>query len=116
MFVVAAAVVVVIVVKEEEEQQQWQQREREPVQVAPIAVVVVIPLISLLQFWECISDEHGIDSTGNYHGSSDVQLERINVYYNEASGKHASARLVIRLTVKSQHANVKAKKRFQVRV
>ncbi|XP_023241628.1 tubulin beta-4 chain-like [Centruroides sculpturatus] len=38
------------------------------------------------KFWEVISDEHGIDSTGAYHGESDLQLERINVYYNEASG------------------------------
>lgn len=40
-----------------------------------------------LQFWEVISDEHGIDPTGSYHGDSDLQLERINVYYNEAAGK-----------------------------
>lgn len=40
-----------------------------------------------LQFWEVISDEHGIDPTGTYHGDSDLQLERINVYYNEASGQ-----------------------------
>ncbi len=40
-----------------------------------------------LQFWEVISDEHGIDPTGTYHGDSDLQLERINVYYNEAAGK-----------------------------
>ena len=39
-----------------------------------------------LQFWEVISDEHGIDPTGTYVGDSDLQLERINVYYNEASG------------------------------
>ena len=38
------------------------------------------------QFWEVISDEHGIDPTGTYHGDSDLQLERINVYYNEAAG------------------------------
>ena len=35
------------------------------------------------KFWEVISDEHGIDPTGTYHGDSDLQLERINVYYNE---------------------------------
>lgn len=34
-----------------------------------------------------ISDEHGIDPTGSYHGDSDLQLERINVYYTEALGK-----------------------------
>ena len=36
------------------------------------------------KFWEVISDEHGIDPTGMYKGDSDLQLERINVYYNEA--------------------------------
>ena len=41
----------------------------------------------MFQFWEVISDEHGIDPTGTYHGDSDLQLERINVYYNEATGK-----------------------------
>lgn len=34
-----------------------------------------------------ISDEHGIDPTGSYQGDSELQLERINVYYNEASGE-----------------------------
>jgi len=34
-----------------------------------------------------ISDEHGIDPTGTYHGDSDLQLERINVYFNEATGR-----------------------------
>ncbi|KAL1380325.1 hypothetical protein pipiens_014289 [Culex pipiens pipiens] len=38
------------------------------------------------KFWEVISDEHGIDATGAYCGDSDLQLERINVYYNEATG------------------------------
>jgi len=32
------------------------------------------------KFWEVVSDEHGIDPTGTYHGDSDLQLERINVY------------------------------------
>ena len=40
-----------------------------------------------------ISDEHGIDPTGTYHGDSDLQLERINVYYNEATGKPLSRSL-----------------------
>jgi hypothetical protein len=38
------------------------------------------------KFWEVVSDEHGIDPTGTYHGDSDLQLERINVYFNEATG------------------------------
>ena len=43
--------------------------------------------IIFMQFWEVISDEHGIDPTGTYHGDIDLQLERINVYYNEATGQ-----------------------------
>ena len=43
-------------------------------------------MFDLFQFWEIISDEHGIEPTGNYAGTSELQLERINVYYNEASG------------------------------
>ena len=35
-----------------------------------------------------ISDEHGISPTGNYEGDTPNQLERIEVYYNEASGKY----------------------------
>ena len=27
-----------------------------------------------------------MDPTGTYHGDSDLQLERVNVYFNEASG------------------------------
>ena len=38
------------------------------------------------KFWEVISDEHEIGPTGTYHGDSDLQLERINVYDNEATG------------------------------
>lgn len=45
------------------------------------------------QFWEVISDEHGIDPTGTYHGDSDLQLDRISVYYNEATGeRHTQAK------------------------
>jgi tubulin beta len=37
-------------------------------------------------FWEVTSDEHGIDPTGSYHVDSDLQLEQINVHYNESTG------------------------------
>ncbi|KAI5067091.1 hypothetical protein GOP47_0017619 [Adiantum capillus-veneris] len=37
------------------------------------------------KFWEVVCTEHGIDPTGSYSGDADVQLERVNVYYNEAS-------------------------------
>ena len=50
-------------------------------------LLLFINLTFSFQFWEVISDEHGIDPTGTYHGDSDLQLERINVYYNEATGK-----------------------------
>ncbi|XP_060718433.1 tubulin beta-4B chain-like isoform X8 [Tachysurus vachellii] len=47
------------------------------------------------KFWEVISDEHGIDPTGTYHGDSDIQLERINVYFNEATGGKYVPRAVL---------------------
>ncbi|KAG7304553.1 Tubulin beta-4B chain [Plutella xylostella] len=47
------------------------------------------------KFWEVISDEHGIDPCGCYHGDSDLQLERINVYFNEASGGKYVPRAVL---------------------
>ncbi|KAD4584883.1 hypothetical protein E3N88_22484 [Mikania micrantha] len=37
------------------------------------------------KFWEVVCAEHGIDSTGRYTGDNNLQLERVNVYYNEAS-------------------------------
>ncbi|XP_072947023.1 tubulin beta-4A chain-like [Epargyreus clarus] len=47
------------------------------------------------KFWEIISDEHGVDQTGIYRGESDLQLERINVYYNEAPGGKYVPRAVL---------------------
>lgn len=47
------------------------------------------------KFWEVICDEHGIDPTGTYQGDSDLQLERINVYYNEATGGRYVPRAVL---------------------
>uniref|UniRef100_F6H6P0 Tubulin beta chain n=1 Tax=Vitis vinifera TaxID=29760 RepID=F6H6P0_VITVI len=37
------------------------------------------------KFWEVVCAEHDIDSTGRYQGDTELQLERVNVYYNEAS-------------------------------
>lgn len=31
------------------------------------------------KFWEVVCDKHGIDPTGRYVGTSDLQLERVNV-------------------------------------
>jgi len=39
-----------------------------------------------VKFWEAISDEHGIDPTGIYRGNNDLQIEHIDVFYNEGSG------------------------------
>ncbi|RRT46800.1 hypothetical protein BHE74_00031897 [Ensete ventricosum] len=47
------------------------------------------------KFWEVICEDHGIDSTGNYTGDSGLQLERINVYYNEANGCRYVPRAVL---------------------
>jgi tubulin beta len=50
------------------------------------------------KFWEVISDEHGIDPTGTYYGQSDLQLERINVYFNEfSSGRYAPRAILMDL-------------------
>merc|ERR1711964_504513 len=44
------------------------------------------------KFWEMISDEHGIDPTGSYVGTSDLQMERIDVYFNQAMGLSPEAK------------------------
>jgi tubulin beta len=33
-----------------------------------------------------LCDEHGIGGDGEYCGDSDAQLDRINLFYHEASG------------------------------
>lgn len=47
------------------------------------------------KFWETVNQEHGIDAQGNYIGTDPAQLERINVYYNEANGKKYVPRAVL---------------------
>jgi tubulin beta len=51
--------------------------------------------IFLSQFWEIISDEHAIDPNGHYQGDNDLQLERIDVYYNEVNGNRYVPRAVL---------------------
>ena len=36
-----------------------------------------------------------MDPTGTYHGDSDLQLERINVYFNEATGGRYVPRAIL---------------------
>ena len=47
------------------------------------------------KFWEIISDEHGIDPTGIWNGDSDLQRERLEVYYNEANNDKYFPRAVL---------------------
>jgi len=47
------------------------------------------------KFWEVVCDEHAIDAQGTYKGTDDLQLERINVYYNEATGGRYVPRAVL---------------------
>ncbi|EAL71948.1 hypothetical protein ACTFIW_009805 [Dictyostelium discoideum] len=55
------------------------------------------------KFWEVISEEHGIQSDGFHAGGEDehlkrLQLERINVYYNEArDGKYVPRSVLVDL-------------------
>jgi len=47
------------------------------------------------KFWEVICAEHGISQTGDYKGNDDNQLERIQVYYNEATGGRYVPRAIL---------------------
>jgi len=47
------------------------------------------------KFWEVICKEHGIDNVGEYTGENDNQLERINVYFNEATGGRYVPRCIL---------------------
>ena len=50
-------------------------------------VLIILVTAPFSKFWEVISEEHGLNATGLYEGDSDLQLERVNVYFNEANGK-----------------------------
>jgi tubulin beta len=47
------------------------------------------------KFWEVISNEHGITFDGVYRGDTDLQLERIQVYFNEATGGRFVPRAIL---------------------
>jgi tubulin beta len=36
------------------------------------------------KFWQTISGEHGLDESGAYRGDSNLQLEKIDVFYRYA--------------------------------
>jgi len=47
------------------------------------------------KFWEVMSAEHGITNEGAYAGTNDLQLDRINVYFNEGMGGRYVPRAVL---------------------
>jgi len=54
-----------------------------------------------------IADEHGIDPTGSYIGSNDLQLERINVYFTEAGTRwHALVNVQYMIRERQGHPSV----------
>ncbi|KAK4157061.1 hypothetical protein C8A00DRAFT_40543 [Chaetomidium leptoderma] len=51
--------------------------------------------LALQSVMQTISGEHGLDGSGVYNGTSELQLERMNVYFNEASGNKYVPRAVL---------------------
>jgi len=53
------------------------------------------------KFWEVICGEHGVAPSGKYEvkgeGKSEEQLERINVYFSEASGRYVPRAVLVDL-------------------
>merc|ERR1712107_757288 len=47
------------------------------------------------KFCEITSDEHGLQPDGTYAGDSDLQLERIDVYYTETTNDKYVPRAVL---------------------
>ena len=47
------------------------------------------------KFWKLISDEHDIEPTGTCHSDSDLHLERIGEYYDEATGRRYVSRAIL---------------------
>jgi tubulin beta len=48
-----------------------------------------------VKFWDVISSEHGIAPSGEFQGDSDLQLDKINVYYNEVENNRYVPRAVL---------------------
>jgi len=49
------------------------------------------------KFWEVICGEHGVSPTGKYEGKSDLQLDKINVYFSEATGRYVPRAVLVDL-------------------
>ena len=44
---------------------------------------------------QVICQEHGITQEGQFEGSSDLQMERLDVYFNEATGGRYVPRCIL---------------------
>ena len=53
-----------------------------------------------------VSSEHGIDPTGAYIGTNDVQLDKANVYYTETArkGRYVPRSILVDLEPGTMHA------------
>jgi len=47
------------------------------------------------KFWETICEEHGLNQRGEYVGDNEIQLDRINVYYNQNKAGNYTPRAVL---------------------
>ncbi|XP_076239479.1 tubulin beta-1 chain [Calliopsis andreniformis] len=47
------------------------------------------------KFWQVISDEHGLNPDGVFCGESDLQLQRMNVYFTQGAGARYVPRAVL---------------------
>ena len=58
-------------------------------------LTIPTPFLIGAKFWETVSDEHGIEPDGVYKGTNELQLERINVYYNEVGSNKYVPRAIL---------------------
>ena len=65
-----------------------------PTALSPIFTAPT-PFLTGAKFWETVSDEHGIERDGVYKGTNELQLERINVYYNEVGSNKYVPRAIL---------------------
>jgi len=57
------------------------------------------------KFWESMAAEHGIDPQGEYVGDNHLQLERINVYFNNGKdGRYVPRAILTDLEPGTMHA------------
>lgn len=60
-----------------------------------LSYFIELILIRIFQFWEVISEEHGLGPDGHAKEQTSLQKERINVYYNESSSMKYVPRAIL---------------------